>query len=73
VYVCHSEGSKHIDAVVAKMEGKSVYNKAMLCLNTINKAGPTGPRLLFTRVFRCHKKGLRKIAIGSEQGRMVGP
>ena len=44
---CKLSWSKHIDAVVAKMREKSVYNKAMLCLlntiNTINKAGPTGP------------------------------
>ena len=46
--------------------------------NTINKASPTGPsfvapRLLFSSVVRCHKEGLRKIAVGSEQGSTAGP
>jgi hypothetical protein len=56
---CKLSWSKHIDAVVAKM-GRSVYKKAMRCLlNTINKAGPTGPSfatpwLLFSCVVRCH-------------------
>ena len=57
-----------------------VYDKALLYLldSTVNKAGPTGPSfaapgLLFSRMVRCHKKGLRKIAIGSEQGSTAGP
>uniref|UniRef100_A0A8C7CEF7 Ig-like domain-containing protein n=1 Tax=Oncorhynchus kisutch TaxID=8019 RepID=A0A8C7CEF7_ONCKI len=46
--------------------------------STINKAGHTGhsfvaPGLLFNRVVRCHKEGLRKIAIGSEQFSTAGP
>ena len=49
-----------------------------LAFNTINKAGPTGPSfvapgLLFSHEVRYHKKGLREIAIGSEQGSMAGP
>ena len=52
--------------------------KSVLNNNTINKAGPTGPSfvapgLLFSRVVRCHKNGLGKIAIGSEQGSTAGP
>ena len=54
--------------------GPSFY----LLNNTINKAGPTGsnfvtPGLLFSCVARCHKEGLRKIAIGSEQSSTAGP
>ena len=57
----------------------SVHNKAILYFLkiTINKAGPPGPSfvapgLLFSRVVRCHKKRLRKIAIGSEQSSTDG-
>jgi hypothetical protein len=55
----------------------SVHHKELLCLlNTINKAGPTGPSfvapgLLFSSAVRCHKEGLRKITIGSEQGSLM--
>ena len=66
---------------VTKLLGKkSVHNKELLCFfnNTVNKAGPTGsslvaPGLLFSRVVRCHKDGLRKIAVGSKQGSTAGP
>jgi hypothetical protein len=68
--------SKHIDTTVAKI-GRSVHNKALLCLLN-SKARFTGPSfvahgLLFNRVVRYHKEGLRKIAIGSEQGSKAGP
>ena len=65
---CKLSWSKHVDTTVMLY----LLNK------TINKAGSTGPSfvapgLLFSRVVRCHKKGLRKIAIGSELGGNAGP
>ena len=43
---CKLSWTKHIDAIVAKME-RSVHNKAMLCFldMTMNKASPTGSSL----------------------------
>ena len=77
---CKLSWSKHVDTTVAKIQEKSVHNKALLCLlnNTINKAGPTGPSfvtpgLLFSHVVRCHTEGLRKITVGSEQGSTASP
>ena len=71
---CKLSWSKHMNTTLAKM------GRSLLCLlkSAINKAGPTGhsfvaPGLLFSRVVRCHKEGLREIAIGSEQGNTAGP
>jgi hypothetical protein len=70
---CKLSWSKHIDTTVAKT---SIHNKALLYLNnTIIKVGPSfvTPRLLFSSVVKCHKKGIREIAVGSEQGSTAGP
>jgi hypothetical protein len=69
--------SKHTDTTVAKM-GRSLSIIKRCSAFTINKAGSTGPgfvltRLLFSSVVRCHKEGLGKIAVGSEQGSKAGP
>ena len=72
---CKLSWSEHIDTTAAKM-GRSLSIIKHLN-NAINKAGPTGPSfvapgLLFCRVVWCHQKGLKKIAIGSEQGSTAG-
>jgi hypothetical protein len=70
---------KHIDTTVAKMgRGLSIIKRCSTFNSAINKAGPSGPNfitpgLLFSCVVRCHKKGLKKFVIGSEQDSMAGP
>jgi hypothetical protein len=65
--------SKHIDITVAKMGRSISIIKVLLYLlnSTINKAVPTGPSCRTWTTFQScgqvPQKGLRKIAIGSEQ------
>ena len=76
---CKLSWSKHIDTTLARMGRRSLcIIKCCFAFLTALKGGPTGPSfvtpgLLFSRVAWCHKEGLRKIAIGSEQGSTAGP
>ena len=62
---CHGQ---NIDTIVAKMGRRMLIGPAL-----INKAGPTGPSFVtpgqpFSRVIRCHKKGL-----GLKEDSTAGP
>ena len=74
---CKLLWSKYVDTTVPKM-GRSlpiIKHSSALTLSTrqVPQALVVAPGLLFSRVVRCHKKGLRKIAIGAEQGSTAGP
>jgi hypothetical protein len=69
---CKLSRSKHIDTVVAKMGSSLSIIKLCSAFLTLSTRQVL-QALLFSRVVRSHKKGLRKIAIGSEQGSTVGP
>ena len=69
------KGFPRVHSVEWREKGKGIYrrvnkpNPTGQRHDTMNKAGPTGssfvtPGLLFSRVVRCHKKGLKKITTG---------
>jgi hypothetical protein len=75
---CKLSWSKHIDTTVAEMERSlSILKRySALTLSTrqvLQAMVVITPRLLFSSVVRCHKKGLGKIAVGSEQESKAGP
>jgi hypothetical protein len=67
--------SKHIDTTVSKMgRSLSIIKHCSAFVTTLStRQVLQAPGLLLSRVVRCHKEGLGKIAVGSEQGSTAGP
>ena len=74
---CKLTWSKHIDAVVAKMgRSRSMRKRYSAFLTTLSTRQVLQALVLLHLDYCsavCHKKGHRKIAIGSEQGSTAGP